>query len=186
MRAYWAAVFALLVVIAVGCEEEIDSSHLEIELNTMRFVLASPSFPQNGLIPKKHTCNGDNISPGLIWKNVPENATSLALVCNDPDAPAGYWYHWVVAELPAADDSLKIGFSNAPVREASIVEGSNQLNEIGYYGPCPPSDTHRYVFTLYAFDSKMPFNQKTTGDAVRWTASGFAIDSAVLVGRYSQ
>jgi hypothetical protein len=95
------------------------------------------------------TCDGKNISPELSWKNVPAGAKSLALVVRDPDAPSGDFLHWAVVDIPAGTMGLPSGGKPpAPSRELA-----NDAGTSGYFGPCPPSGRHRYVFTLYALST---------------------------------
>jgi len=112
------------------------------------FQITSPVFENNGFIPKKYTCDGVDINPQLLIANVPSETKSLALIVDDPDAPAGTWVHWVVWNISPQTHEIK---------ENSVPNGANQgLNDFrkrSYGGPCPPSGTHRYFFKLYALDT---------------------------------
>lgn len=110
--------------------------------------LISPDFVNGSQIPSKFTCEGDNISPNLEISGVPKETKSLALVLDDPDAPSRTFTHWVVWNIPAITD--KIPSSTLPV---GSVEGLNSAGKAGYIGPCPPSGTHNYIFSLYALDT---------------------------------
>ena len=107
--------------------------------------VTSPAFDDGQPIPREHTCKGAGRSPELAWRGVPGEATSLALVVSDPDAPGGTFVHWVLYDLPPGDGRLLAGQRPAGAREAD-----NSGGKKGWYPPCPPSGTHRYVFTVYA------------------------------------
>ena len=109
--------------------------------------LKSRDFEDDGVIPSKFTCDGDNVSPQLSWENVPDGAKSLALSVEDPDAIRGTFIHWLVYDLPKE----VTGFDQASLpREARQV--TNDFGKEDYGGPCPPWGTHRYIFTMYALD----------------------------------
>ena len=116
--------------------------------------LSSPEFEHNGHIPKKFTCQGDDISPALIVEDIPEGARTLALVVDDPDAPMGTWVHWVVYNISPAMSRIK---------EDSIpgIQVMNNFGRIEYGGPCPPSGTHRYFFKVYALDTELSLKENS-------------------------
>ncbi|MBU2640075.1 MAG: YbhB/YbcL family Raf kinase inhibitor-like protein [Nanoarchaeota archaeon] len=107
--------------------------------------LSSPDFQNNGKIPSKFTCQGDDINPELNIENIPLETKSLVLILDDPDAPSGSWIHWILFNIPP---------STTKIQENSIVgeQGENSWSNRNYNGPCPPSGTHRYVFKLFALD----------------------------------
>jgi len=111
--------------------------------------LKSKNFEDGGSIPSEFTCDGRDISPQLSWEDVPDGARSFALSVADPDAPGGNFIHWLVYDIPEGADEIDRG---------SLPDGAKQVrNDFGrreYGGPCPPSGTHRYVFTLYALDTE--------------------------------
>ncbi len=107
--------------------------------------LTSPAFGNDQSIPAKYTCTGQNVSPPLEWKGVPQNAKSLSLTVDDPDAPGGHFTHWQVTQIPPSATGIPEGGHVG-------VEGTNGFGNRGYGGPCPPSGEHRYVFTLVALD----------------------------------
>ncbi len=151
--------------------------------------LQSPAFADGRDIPARHTCEGADISPPLLWTGVPEGARSLALIVEDPDAPDPraprmVWTHWVVHDLPPADGGLPEGASGRAM-PAGAVEGINDWKRIGWGGPCPPIGRHRYVFTLYALDTPLP-PQPMTKDALRAAMRGHVLDTATLTGLYEK
>ncbi|MBT8171353.1 YbhB/YbcL family Raf kinase inhibitor-like protein, partial [Candidatus Bathyarchaeota archaeon] len=106
----------------------------------------SNDFKDNGIIPSKFTCDGDDISPHLFWENIPNGVKSFALYVTDPDALGG-WIHWQVYDISKETKEIK---QNSLPPEAKEVE--NDFSKKNYGGPCPPSGTHRYVFTLFALN----------------------------------
>jgi Raf kinase inhibitor-like YbhB/YbcL family protein len=146
--------------------------------------LTSLGFEPNELIPPKYTCDGQDISPSLAWQNVPETAQSLALICDDPDAPRGTFVHWVVYNLPASLTTLPEAVPHGPSLEQGGLQGKNDFGKIGYGGPCPPGGTHRYYFTLYALDQPLTLEPGVTKQQVLQAIAGHQLAKAQLMGRY--
>jgi len=116
------------------------------------FALRSTAFTNGGEIPRKYTCSGENVSPALTWIDAPGTAHSLALIADDPDAPAGTWTHWIVWNIPAHATSLPEGVPTSQESlDSGARQGRNDFGRTGYGGPCPPPGRpHRYFFRLYA------------------------------------
>lgn len=153
-----------------------------------RFTLTSPAFADRATIPQRYTCQGENRSPPLAWTGAPEETKSFALVCSDPDAPAGIWWHWAVFDLDPGLTGLDPGFSRA-----SLVNGArqakNSFGNIGYGGPCPPrgGGPHRYRFRLYALElAKLDLPDDVDCADVSDEAEDRAIVMAELVGLYAR
>lgn len=108
--------------------------------------ITSRDFTHNQPIPPIHTCDGQDISPHLVWSGIPEGTKSFALSCIDPDAPMGDFIHWFVCNIPASASEIAQG---GPL-PAGALEVVNDFGKASYGGPCPPSGTHRYFFTIYA------------------------------------
>jgi Raf kinase inhibitor-like YbhB/YbcL family protein len=108
-------------------------------------IVTSPAFAAGQSIPREYTCRGSGRSPEVSWRGVPDGAAALALVASDPDAPGGTFIHWLLYGLPPVDGRLAEGRPPAGAREAD-----NSGGKRGWYPPCPPSGTHRYVFAVYA------------------------------------
>mgnify|MGYP005833538239 CR=1 FL=1 len=112
--------------------------------------ISSQDFKHNQPMPAIHSCDGHNISPQLSWSGAPEGTKSFALTCIDPDAPMGNFIHWLVYNIPASAKGIPRG---GPLPEGAT-EVTNDFGKISYGGPCPPSGTHRYFFTLYALKTE--------------------------------
>ena len=137
--------------------------------------VSSPVFKNNGTIPSKYTCDGVNINPPLFIEHVPAGAKSLALIVDDPDAPAGIWVHWVLWNIHP---------ETKEIRENSVPNGAQQgMNDFrkrSYGGPCPPSGTHSYIFIIYALNTEHleGVNKRNFFDKVE----EHILDKAVLKG----
>ena len=127
-----------------------------------KLALSSPAFDQGQSIPSKFSCRGADVSPALSWKGVPSTAGALVLFVDDPDGRD--WVHWIVLDLPAKDGELPEGVDP---RADSPQQGKNDFGKVGYGGPCPPSGTHHYRFTLYALAAPLGLSGHPDGAAVR-------------------
>jgi Raf kinase inhibitor-like YbhB/YbcL family protein len=114
------------------------------------FSLTSTAFGEGDAIPREFSCDGEDVSPPLAWTGVPSGAAALVLVVDDPDARG--FAHWIVLDLPGADGDLPKGVS--PTAD-SPQQGRNDFGKIGWGGPCPPSGTHHYRFTLSALSAPL-------------------------------
>src|SRR5512143_123775 len=152
----------------------------------MAFVLKSPAFAESGSIPRQHTCDGENVSPALSWSGAPEKTGSFALIVDDPDAPGRTFVHWVVFDLPARSISLPQAVPAQRSIQTGGAQGVNDFGKVGYGGPCPPSGTHRYVFTLYALDGPLALPGRASKEDVVRAIEGHVLGQARLVGRYSR
>jgi Raf kinase inhibitor-like YbhB/YbcL family protein len=152
----------------------------------MSLSVESSAFAQNQGIPSKFTCDGLNVSPPLVWKNVPEGTKSIVLISDDPDAPAGVWVHWVCYDIPPTESSLPEGVPPADSLPAGGKQGMNDFRNIGYGGPCPPSGTHRYFFKLYALDRMLGLPAGKLKKDVERAMKGHVLEKGELIGRYSK
>lgn len=143
--------------------------------------ITSQAFTNNGYIPKKYTCDGEDINPPLNVGEVPPNTKSLVLIVDDPDAPMGTWAHWVVFNI---DPEIKeIAENSVP---AGSVLGKNDFGKLEYGGPCPPSGTHRYFFKIYALDTILNLSQGTTKEEVEKAMQNHVLDWGEIVGLYKR
>ncbi len=143
--------------------------------------LTSSAFPHEGAIPVTYTCDAENVSPPLSLEDVPEAAKSLALMVNDPDAPRGDWVHWTVWGLTPTTREIPEGAALA-----GVTQGTTDFGKTGYGGPCPPSGTHRYQFTLYALDTTLDLPPSSVKTDLERALAGHILASTVLVGTYAR
>jgi len=150
------------------------------------FELTSTAFAAGEPIPQKYTCDGQDISPPLQWSDPPQGTQSLALICDDPDAPVGTWVHWVLFNLPAEARALP----EAVPPQAELPDGSrhgqNSWRRLDYGGPCPPSGSHRYFFKLYALDTVLDLEAGEGKKQVLKAMEGHILAQAELMGVYSR
>jgi Raf kinase inhibitor-like YbhB/YbcL family protein len=145
----------------------------------------SPAFSNGDLIPALYTADGEDISPPLEWECNLE-AESFALVCEDPDAPAGTWVHWVIYNIPGEARSLEEGVPVLEELEDGTLQGDNSWGRIGYGGPAPPSGKHRYIFTLYALPGQLHLAPGATAAELREAMEGNIMKSVEYLGEYSR
>lgn len=155
-----------------------------------RFSLRSPSFGEGDLIPRKHTCDGGDVSPRLEWEGLPSGTKSLALIMYDPDAPGGTFIHWVLYNIPSSLSYIPEGVQ----KEAELVpglghQGVNDFGRVGYGGPCPPRGhgAHRYYFALHALNvDSLSVRAPATAQRVLDAMKGKVLGHAVLMGKYGR
>ena len=145
--------------------------------------LTSGAFQEGALIPRRYTCDGENISPPLRWTGVPQGAAELAIVVEDPDAPGETFVHWVVYGIPAGAAAVAEG--EIP---AGAAEGTNGFGRTGWGGPCPPKGdrAHRYVFRLDALSKPLGLSRGATVSQLRSAMSNLVAGEAILTGRYGR
>ncbi len=172
-------VIFLIIIFIIGCNNETDIEEIKTIPGVGKMKLTSV-FENNNEIPSEYTCQGADISPELSIEDVPENAKSLALIMDDPDAPIGTWDHWVVFNIPTETKKIAKG------TEPSGVAGKNSWGKTGYGGPCPPSGTHRYFFKLYALDATLDLGEGSDKKDLEKAMQGHIIDKAELIGTYKK
>lgn len=177
-----AAAFLLIV----GCAQESIDEDLEGS-GAMSIQISSGAFEQRGRIPKKYTCDGADVSPPLGWSGVPEGCESLALICDDPDAPMGTWVHWVLYNLAPDTDGLPEGLPPDEELASGARQGLNDFRRIGYGGPCPPpGGPHRYFFKLYALDTQLDLPPAAKKQELLRAMEGHILDQGQLVAKYQR
>lgn len=152
-----------------------------VESLTKNMEIISPVFLNNQNIPGKYTCDGDGVNPPLEFKDVSKEAMSLALIMDDPDAPAGTWVHWTLWNIDPSTTS--IGENSVPPK---AIAGQTSSGQNIYGGPCPPSGAHRYFFKLYALDTKLSLSSFSLKEDLEKAMQGHVIRQAELVGLYSR
>ena len=153
----------------------------------MAFSISSPSFQNGKDIPKKFTCDAEDVSPALSWTDPPQGSKSFALIADDPDAPRGTWTHWVLFDLPPAMTSLPEGVPKVSELTGGGRQGTNDFPKIGYGGPCPPpGKPHRYFFKLYALDSQVNLKAGASKQEVEQAMQNHILGKTELMGKYGR
>ena len=152
----------------------------------MSFELTSPAFAHGEPIPRKYTCDGEDISPPLRWSDPPQGTQSLALIADDPDAPIGTWIHWVLYNLPAETRGLPETIPPDADLPDGSQHGQNSWRRLGYGGPCPPSGTHRYFFKLYALDAVLDLVASASKKQLLRAMERHVLAQAELMGVYAR
>jgi Raf kinase inhibitor-like YbhB/YbcL family protein len=137
--------------------------------------IQSPAFSHNQMIPDSFTCRGVDVNPELLIEGVPARAKTLALIVDDPDAPAGLWSHWIVFDMPVIS---RIKENSGPPGKL----GTTSFGVTGYRGPCPPSGTHRYFFKLYALDIMLGLPTGSDQKSIEKAMEGHCLAKAELIG----
>ncbi|KAA0249457.1 MAG: YbhB/YbcL family Raf kinase inhibitor-like protein [Candidatus Jettenia sp.] len=152
----------------------------------MKIEIKSPAFEEGSMIPQKYTCDGEDFSPPLSWSSVPGGTKSLALICDDPDAPMGTWVHWVLFNLPANVQELSENIPHQKTLGNGAKQGTTDFKKIGYGGPCPPGGTHRYYFKFYALDTEINLDAGITKQQLLKAMEGHIIAEGQLMGKYKR
>ncbi|MFZ0390621.1 MAG: YbhB/YbcL family Raf kinase inhibitor-like protein [Calditrichia bacterium] len=157
----------------------------------MDFKLSTAAFVDSKSIPVKYTCDGAGISPPLNWEGAPEGAKTFALICDDPDAPAGVWVHWVLYNIPDSVHQLPENvtkgekeFKDGDLK--NVRQGKNSRDKIGYGAPCPPpGPRHRYYFKLYPLDTAIE-DTDLSKEKLTERMKGHILAEAKLMGIYQR
>lgn len=187
-----ALIVIIILVLAVACgggEEVIptpEPSAIQTKEGEVTMHIISPAFRNGEAIPRKYTCDGDDVSPQLEWGDVPPNVISFALIVDDPDAPVGTWVHWVLYNIPGETYSLAEAITNEAEPAAGGQHGINDWDRLGYGGPCPPGGTHRYYFKLYALDATLELPVGATKNRLLAAMEGHVLAQAEFMGKYSR
>lgn len=174
------AITALLLVLTATAQAADNAS----------LTLSTPAFDNPGQIPTANTCDGPGIAPALHWQHVPAGTRSLALIVTDPDAPdpkapKTTWVHWIVYNLPATSQGLPQAIK-ADALPAGSHSGANSWHHKGYGAPCPPIGQHRYIFTLYALDTRLPDLDTPGRGKLTQAMTGHILAEAQVVGLYQR
>ncbi|MBI3397759.1 MAG: YbhB/YbcL family Raf kinase inhibitor-like protein [Deltaproteobacteria bacterium] len=177
--------YASLIVLALLAV--VFSSNISIAKEETAMQLKSTVFEDNGLIPKKYTCDGSDVSPPLTWSKPPVGTKSIVLICDDPDAPMGTWVHWTLYGLSPETTSLP---ENVP-KQKEVLGGARQgitdFRKIGYGGPCQPKGpAHRYFFKIYALDIELNLPAGATKQDMEKAMKGHILAEGQLVGKYGR
>lgn len=153
---------------------------------TMSIELKSTAFEEGGMIPAQYTCDGKDISPPLQWATVPQGTQSVALIVDDPDAPGRTFVHWVLYGVPPERRDLTENMPNDRTLPNGARQGVNDFGKIGYGGPCPPSGTHRYYFTLYALDTELDLPPGKSKAGLLDAMENHILAKGQIMGRYKR
>lgn len=153
---------------------------------TMAIKVTSSAFSNEGMIPPKYTCDGEDISPPLAWDDIPAGTKSISLISDDPDAPVGTWVHWVMWNIPADKKGLAENVSPDESLADGSMQGITDFKRPGYGGPCPPSGTHRYYFKVYALDTNLELGKTTTKKDLLKAMEGHILAQGQLMGKYKR
>ena len=146
-----------------------------------QFVLTSDAFTHGGEIPRRHTCEGEDVSPALSWSDPPTGTRVLALIVDDPDAPVGTFTHWLAWNI--APPARRLGEG-----QSAPAEGTNDFGTGGWSGPCPPRGhgPHRYFFRLHAVDADLQVGFRAGRQELEQALAGHVLETAVLMGTYER
>ena len=156
----------------------------------MPLTLKSSAFPHNGAIPRRYTCQGEDVSVPLTWSGAPPATKSFVLIVDDPDAPDPKaprmtWVHWVLYNLPPTAMALQEGIRTGELPKGTL-EGLNDWKRTGYGGPCPPIGRHRYFHKLYALDTLLPAMESPAKADLEQAMKGHLLEKAELIGTYQK
>ena len=153
----------------------------------MGITVTSTAFTPGKPIPVKYTGQGENISPDLFWRDTPDGVVSFALICDDPDAPAGTWVHWTIWSIPATSRGLAQGVpANASLSDGSV-QGITSAGTSGYHGPMPPrGNAHRYYFRIYALDTVLSLPASANRAQLDAAMKGHVLSQGQLMGTYQR
>jgi Raf kinase inhibitor-like YbhB/YbcL family protein len=179
-------VLLLIAALPLLCFCQSDDEKENLNPGGIIMELKSSAFQEEGMIPQKYTCDGENISPPLSWNEVPEGTESFALIADDPDAPGRTFVHWVIYNIPASTTEFPEGVPNDSTVLGGAEQGENSSNKTGYMGPCPPSGTHRYFFKLYALDKKVEGGPGLSKSELIKAMKDHVLAEGQLMGKYQR
>jgi len=183
---FW--VFFSLILIGVfvgGCtlsskQIQPTSSAAKPPINSM-IKITSPAFSNNGNLPKKYSCDGEGVNPGLAIEGVPDKAKSLVLILDDPDAPVGTFNHWLVWNIDPKTTEIK----ENNLSDGGVV-GTNSGGKANYFPPCPPFGTHRYIFKIYALDTVLNLPASAKKSELEKAMENYILDKGEILAKYSR
>ena len=151
----------------------------------MTLKLRSAVFEDGERIPERYTCDDENISPPLEWQAVPDDARSLVIICEDPDAPDMTWSHWVLYNLPPDINELEANVPPVASLSNDALQGLNDFGDLGYGGPCPPGEeVHHYHFRLFALETKLDLEAGESREEILERIRPYLLEEANLMGTY--
>jgi len=177
----------LAMVFLSACARSQNANQSKEASMTTALKMTSDAFTEGAAIPIKYTCDGADVSPPLRWSDPPPATKSFALICDDPDAPAKIWVHWVLYDLPPGITELAEDIPKSETLPNGAKQGRNDFGQIGYGGPCPPpGKPHRYYFKLYALDTTLNLSAGKTKQQLLDAMNGHTLAEASLMGTYKR
>ncbi|MDZ4833612.1 MAG: YbhB/YbcL family Raf kinase inhibitor-like protein [Candidatus Melainabacteria bacterium] len=175
-----AAVWLVAPISAVAADDAVKA---KVEVLTV----TSKTVKEGKSVPINHTGDGKDVSPELSWTKAPVTAKSIAVTCEDPDAPGGVWFHWIVFNLPPTTAGLPEGIAKTPSIAAGAGQGTNDFEKVGYNGPAPPKGAeHRYQFKVFALDKKLDLKPGCDKKQFYKALSGHVVGRGKLTGLYKR
>lgn len=149
--------------------------------------ISSTAFQEGDKIPRKYTCQGQDVSPPLAWDKPPAGCQSLVLIMDDPDAPGGVFTHWILFNIPSESRQLPEAVPTQAQLSTGALQGKNDFGRIGYGGPCPPpGGPHRYRFILHVLDQPLDLEAGTSKEQVIGAMQGHILAQGQLTGTYQR
>lgn len=180
----------LTLIVALFLFSSATSSSTAKEVNKVDNLNVTSSFKNGEFIPKKYACEGEDISPEIIVTSIPANAKTIAIICDDPDAPVGTFVHWVLWNFPVAGTKAVIpeGLKKVDKLSDGTRQGYNDFGKVGYNGPCPPKGhgVHHYHFKVYALDTTLDIKGNVKKADLEKAMKGHILTQGELVGLYER
>jgi Raf kinase inhibitor-like YbhB/YbcL family protein len=184
-RARWFRCVSLVLLLLAGATAVHGALTYQPQVGDLR--LTSPAFKDRQRIPSQYTCDSRNISPPLNWTGAPAETKSLALIVDDPDASGAVFVHWIVFNMGPTATGLAEDVPKGDAAPGHARQGKNDVGQIGYGGPCPsPGKAHRYVFKLYALDTRLDLKAGATKKELEAAMSGHVIARTQFIGVYQR
>lgn len=178
----WICLLVLMVALS-ACEPQDQPQNKE---QTMDLTVTSTAFVDGGMIPAKYTADGQDMSPPLAWEGAPDGTKSIAIICDDPDAPMGTWVHWLLWNIPPEVTGLDEDMPPDPELSDDSRQGTTDFGRTGYGGPAPPSGVHRYFFKVYALDAMLDLPAGATRPQLEKAMAGHILAQGQLMGKYTR
>jgi len=186
----WRSLIAVLgfCIVPAGCGKDVPvEPGATNEGEAMQIEVSSAAFKQGGDIPQKYTGFGENISPPLQLESLPKRTKSIAIICDDPDAPVGTFVHWVIYNLPAETTEIASGVKKGSEPKNGVKQGQNSFGNVGYDGPKPPpGKSHRYFFKAYALDSELRLGPGAGKAELLEAMKGHILAKGDLMGKFQR
>lgn len=177
----------LMILVALGACGTAQPKGQVQEAIQMELQLESSAFKAGETIPRRYTCDGDDVSPPLSWAEPPPGTESFTLILDDPDAPVGTWDHWLLFNIRAASRSLVESVPPGAVVDGVGLHGANSWGNVGYGGPCPPQGpAHRYFLRLYALDTVLDLEAGASKGEIERAMQGHILAEGELMGQYGR